>query len=626
MKFFKSLPLRFWALCLGIIFILPLTIFKPFNNYELLTYDWRFRLKPVARQSPDIILIEIADDTLKNLGNWPLPRDFHADLVSVLKEEGARLIVFDVLFSEPTVYDEAFAGALEQAGNVFLPEAYTIGTKAGRKYTGSDLLLSGILEILRPAMKGKGHINVFVDSDGKSRSVPLFIKYKNELVPHLGFAAACYWLGINEKDIELPVSEGSAFMVNYPARWEKSFLHLSYFEILKSYSQKKRGLKPVLDLSVLKGKACFIGLTAVGTSDLKPMPLENIYPMLGLQASVFNSIITGQFITEAPSSLDLLLNWLIFILAFFICLRLPVLKAFLGSLTLGVSYFVFSFVLFILGLWVNLFYPFFIIALTYVLIIAYRVFNETKRRELMEKELDIARTIQRSFLPEQLSSFEGLTVASYIQPAKFVAGDLYDVVKLDGSKVGVFIGDVSGKGVPAALIMAQTISFFRMFSRDHHEPKQVLERLNKELYGKFSGRFVTALYIVVDTTTGEASVVSAGHAPVLLYQKDTHKITEVELDSGLPLGVMEEVEYTEVKFNVKKQDKVLFFTDGLFEARNPGKEEFGLERVKKAIIENIAFSGERLTEAIKERLTAFTSHAVQHDDITLLVLDFDNIK
>jgi CHASE2 domain-containing sensor protein len=80
-------------------------------------------------------------------------------------------------------------------------------------------------------------------------------------------------------------------MVNYPDKWQKAFKHLSYFQILKAYSDIKKGIKPEVDLSILKGKACFIGLTATGTSDLRATPLENVYPMLGLQASIFNSIL-----------------------------------------------------------------------------------------------------------------------------------------------------------------------------------------------------------------------------------------------------------------------------------------------------------------------------------------------
>jgi serine phosphatase RsbU (regulator of sigma subunit) len=599
----------------------------------LISYDVRLKLRPALKADQGIIIIEISDDTLNNLGKWPLPRDFHASLIDVLKEKGARMIILDLLFSEPTMFDDTLAESINKAGNVYMAVAFE--EQAGRIFPPeSKTILADLRESFKESCAGIGFINATVDPDGKTRRVPLFIKYSNELYPQLALKAASSWLGLNinkiqfkgekiiiDNKVSLPVVPDGSLLVNYPDTWSRTFGHLSYFEILKAYTDEKQGIKPQLDLSILKNKACFIGLTAIGTSDIRANPLESKYPMLGLQASVFNSILTRKFIVPAGLLLNTLINLIIFILSLFICLRFTPLKSFGSNIIFGIVYFLIASALFIfLGFWIDLFLPLLIIALTYIGATSYRFFNETKKRQLLEKELDIARAIQKSFLPKDLKEFSGICISSFMQPAKFVAGDLYDIVIVQGKKVGVFIGDVSGKGVPASLIMAQTISLFRIFVNQYERPSEVLNRLNKELYGRFEGRFVTSLYMIIDPQNNKVQVSSAGHAPVLLYRKNNNAVSEVELDAGMPLGIMEEVEYTDVDFDLGKNDKIMVFTDGLTEARNRQSREFGLDSVKKIIFDHRNASSDKILDVTKDELFRFSFRAPQHDDITIIVL------
>jgi sigma-B regulation protein RsbU (phosphoserine phosphatase) len=250
----------------------------------------------------------------------------------------------------------------------------------------------------------------------------------------------------------------------------------------------------------------------------------------------------------------------------------------------------------------------------------YKFLDEIKNRELLEQELDIARTIQKSFLPQEIKEFKGINISSFLQPAKFVAGDLFDILIIDEERIGIFIGDVAGKGIPASLIMAQTISLFRVFARQYPDSSRVLARLNKELWGKFGGRFVTCIYMIIDAAQNRVEATSAGHAPLLFYSEATDKLAEIDLEAGLPVGVMEEVEYKVVKFNIGKGDKIVVFTDGLLESRNKKSQEFGLDHTKKVILENAGFSSGRILEAVKEAVFSFSYHCPQHDDITLIVL------
>ncbi|MBU1147234.1 MAG: CHASE2 domain-containing protein [Candidatus Omnitrophica bacterium] len=598
----KKIPVKFWVVLICCVIIVIVSYLRPFDSYELITYDLRFKLRPPLEASRDILIIEISDDTLNNLNAWPLPRDFHASLLDVLKRLGARMVVFDVLFSEPTLYDDVFANAIKNSGNVYLPFAC-------KGFPETKTIIADICDGLKESAAGIGHINVSVDSDGKVRRIPLFIKHKDSFLPHLALKAASDWLG---HEPSLPVLPDGSFLVNYPDKWDMSFKHLSYFDILRSYMDRERGAPPQIDLSIIKDKICFIGLTAAGASDLKPMPLENIYPMLGLQASVFNSIINQEFIRDAGAPLNTFINLLIFILSLMICLRFHAIKALVGNTILGLVYFVIATLLFMFyGLWINLFLPILVIGLTYISATVYRFLDEAKKRELLEKELDIAREIQKSFLPEEIKGFRGIEISAFLQPAKFVAGDLYDIFALDDKRLGVFIGDVSGKGVPASLIMAQTISVFRLFSRQYPTCCEVLQRLNKELYGRFAGRFVTCLYMIIDVEEKKVRVSSAGHSPVLVHKNTSDSILDMDLAADMPLGIMEDVEYKDVVFDLEKGDEIIIFTDGVTEARNKCGQEFDLEIVKNLISKD---------KDIKDGLFKFCHRATQHDDITLITL------
>lgn len=232
MLFLKKVPTKTWIVVFACLIISIFSYFRIFENYELISYDLRLKLRPPLETSKDIIIIEISDDTLKNLGKWPLPRDFHASLINVLKELGAKQIVFDVLFSTPTLYDETFAQAIDNAKNIYLGLAFYIkdsGLTNNFLPPKTNKILEGISSTIEKSNYNQGHINIFMDPDGKIRRIPLFINYNGKLIPHLGLKAAIERLGLNienlefkqsklivDKKLTLPISIANSFIVNYP--------------------------------------------------------------------------------------------------------------------------------------------------------------------------------------------------------------------------------------------------------------------------------------------------------------------------------------------------------------------------------------------------------------------------
>jgi serine phosphatase RsbU (regulator of sigma subunit) len=620
--FLKSPLKAILVLCVGSLIILC-SYSGILHSYELITYDLRLRLRPLQETSKDIVLIEIADDTLRDLNQWPLPRNFHAALIDVLKKFKAKKIVFDILLSQTTPHDERLAVAIKNAGNVYLPEAFRIDESEDRNKNflppESPVLLSEPAKPLKEAAAGLGHINVFLGTDGKIRNIPLFIRYGNQWIPHLSLKVA-----LSIDGFSVPVSKNASFVVNYPGLWKDTFEHLSYIDILKSYAALEKGEKPVLDLTRLENKVCFIGLTGTGTSDLRANPLESSYPMVGLQASVFNSLITGKFIRVAGPATNALISVIIFSISFIFCLRLLPLKAFIVNLVFAGFYgAIATSILIFGGLWIGLFLPMLVIALTLGGTFFYRFLLEIKNRALMERELEIAAAIQKSFLPAENEDFAKMGVAAFLEPATLIAGDLYDIVRLDeNGRIGILIGDVCGKGIATSLNMAQTVSLFRVFAIRLNSPAAVLGAINKELCRILQGRFVTAIFLIADKNNGSIRVSCAGHLPLICHERSTGKSFEFPEISGPALGLENSSVYQDFQKSFQKGDKILFYTDGVTEARTASGEEFGVERIKTLLEGNKDLSPKEIIGKLKKEILRFQEGSAQSDDITAVILEF----
>ncbi len=571
------------------------------RQLEHLSYDALLRWRPAQIVDDRIVIIAIDDTSLEALGVWPLPRDYHASLVDVLTSFKVKNIVFDLLFSEPSGSDEILAESLRKAGNVFLPQAYAIEENSSVEIT----------PVLKGAIKSAGHINVLPEADGKARRIPL--KIRDQWPVSLLIAADA--LGTSPEI--LSQHQPPEILVNYPGTWEKSFKVISYAGLLRDFALYQESGKASDTLRQLEGKTCLIGLTATGTSDFGPMPLEPHYPKVGLQASVVNSFLTGHFIQGLPAWVNAALSGLAVLLGLWIGGTLTSFLGFGVVLLVAVLYMVTAWVSISLGLWVYMIWPLFSLGAGYLVVMSYRLISEERERLLLEKELDVARRIQQSFLPKNKLDIEGVSVVSFFRPAKFVAGDLYDIWKIDEHRVGVFVGDVSGKGVSAALVMAEAISVLRTLAAEKLECHQLLSRLNKQLHGRMGGRFVTALFFIIDTLAKKVYAVSAGHGPLLILRAAGQETIDLPLKGQVPLGLMADVPYETVSAELKAGDRIIVFSDGLPEARNKNGEEFGSDQVL-ALINGQGGRAAEVLARLEGAVEAFSTTQA-HDDITIVV-------
>ena len=257
---------------------------------------------------------------------------------------------------------------------------------------------------------------------------------------------------------------------------------------------------------------------------------------------------------------------------------------------------------------------------------ASRSHTNEQRLLSLQKELEIARQIQSSILPREAPRIVGLDIAAQYVPMTAVAGDFYDFLVVDDQRVGILVADVTGHGVPAALIAAMLKTALAAQSACACDPAQVLAGLNRSLCGKFQEHFVTAGYLFVDAGKQILRYAGAGHPPLVFGAVKGRKTTFREIDSnGLLLGLSEDAAYTSLELPFRPGDRCLLYTDGMLEAKNGAQEEFGSMRFLDFLEAQSRLAAARLVSACLTELTRWSGKgeaAVREDDITLIAVDF----
>jgi serine phosphatase RsbU (regulator of sigma subunit)/predicted ester cyclase len=251
-----------------------------------------------------------------------------------------------------------------------------------------------------------------------------------------------------------------------------------------------------------------------------------------------------------------------------------------------------------------------------------RLEQEMREREHLEQELRVARRIQQASLPMEVPTLEGWQISPYYQPAREVGGDFYDFFELEDGRVGVVVGDATGKGVSAALVAAATSSMVRAVAQalGSSSPGEVLAQVNETLVARIpSNMFVTCFYAVLDPESAGLRYANAGHDLPYLRGRSSNDAEELSA-RGMPLGLMPEMRYEEKEIVLDAGDSVLFYSDGLVEAHDPQRHQmFGFPRLR-ALVSGHAEKRSFVTLLIAE-LHSFTGEEwEQEDDITLLTL------
>jgi serine phosphatase RsbU (regulator of sigma subunit)/predicted ester cyclase len=247
-----------------------------------------------------------------------------------------------------------------------------------------------------------------------------------------------------------------------------------------------------------------------------------------------------------------------------------------------------------------------------------RLEQEIRERERIEQEFRVARTIQQASLPKEVPTLEGWQISPFYRPAREVGGDFYDILELPEGRVGLVVGDATGKGVPAALVMASARSMLRAVAQaSDYSPGDVLRRVNDSLVTDIPpNMFVTCFYAILDPKSGHLVYANAGHdLPYLWHSGEAEELRA----RGMPLGLMPGMRYQEGEVSLREGNCVLFYSDGLVEAHDPKGGMFGFPRLRARVAEH----GEEksLGDFLLEELYSFVGEGwEQEDDITLLTL------
>jgi serine phosphatase RsbU (regulator of sigma subunit)/predicted ester cyclase len=248
-----------------------------------------------------------------------------------------------------------------------------------------------------------------------------------------------------------------------------------------------------------------------------------------------------------------------------------------------------------------------------------RLDQEMRERERIEQELRVARRIQHASLPEEVPQLEGWQISPYYQPAREVGGDFYDFHLLSEGRLGVVVGDATGKGVPAALVMSTTCGMLQLAARalDSPSPGEVLAQVNETLFARIpSNMFVTCFYAILNPKRGHLVYANAGHdLPYLQHGGEAKELRA----RGMPLGLMPASSYEEKEIVLDAGESILFYSDGLVEAHDPEGQMFSFPRLRALVAEHTEEGA--LGEYLLEELYSFVGEGwEQEDDITLITL------
>jgi len=246
-----------------------------------------------------------------------------------------------------------------------------------------------------------------------------------------------------------------------------------------------------------------------------------------------------------------------------------------------------------------------------------KLYEERIENQRMEQELDTAARIQANLMPKEIPRIPGYELAARNVPSRTVGGDFYDLIQFDKSHLGTVIADVSGKGIPGAILMASARASLRAYLEDPHSVKDVISRLNRVLYRDTGPeQFVSLFYGMLDTSDRTLTYTNAGHnAPVVFRDHE-----RVSLEKGGPiLGVFQDALYEEEQIHLLPGDTVLLYTDGITEAERDG-ESFGLGRLLELVQANVSRSSVEIVDRVIEEVAEFSGTSPQNDDRTIILL------
>jgi len=623
--------------------------------------------------SERVVLVAVDDATIGAFEHtWPLRRDYYALLVRALHEAGAAVVGIDVLFlgrSADPLYDRLLADVTAAApgtvhasmfpqdtgdsGAIAPPSAaemtwlqrFALSGDAPRAQ--SSTLVSLPYADLLASTPHLGHVAVALDRDGIVRRVPLVVRYGERLYPSLALALASAARGHHGA----PRLEGTAdgFALVWPdgdrlaapmdaegttaiefAGDAGAFHTYSMLEVLGWHKQVHQAPDSTAARTAraqlaraFSGRIVIVGATAVRevATDLGATPFSRSSPLVYVHANVTDALLRGAFVRQPPPAtvFALLLVLALAAGAAFARVSLPAAGAIVAGMVIALA--ALGFVLLrAAGLGMPLSAALATAPLVYAVIASYRYVFLERRAQQNERDLDAARTIQKRLLPESPPEIAGLDIFGVNVPAREVGGDYYDFLVLDPDRVLVAVGDVAGKGVPAALLMSHLQASLHAESRDGRAPHAITEAMDESLYrSTSSSRYATFFLAIIERHAGAVRYCNAGHNAGYLVRDGA--VVELE-PGGAALGLLPGTRFEDGREDFGSGDVLVLYSDGVTEAEGRRNELYGDDRLK-ALVRDLAARAETaaaIGHGILDDIRRFSAGRAPSDDITVVVV------
>ena len=344
------------------------------KHLELSSLDLFFRLRGATSFSPNIVIVEISDSDISQVGRWPWMRSWHAAITKALSDLGAKAVYFDILFPEASSEedDALFEEAIKVTDKVYLPFAFQLPSLD---------IHQAILPLPRfyKYLKGTGAINIYPDRDGILRRIPITFLGRDNVYHHSALKLAMDYLGVEPKMIKpdyvlladhnlhfkIPTSGDGQMLVNWAGKWQDTFKHYSFLEVLNAYKDFLDKKKPSINIDDFKNSICLVGITAIGLYDIKPVSIQPEYPGMGVLATALSNILNKNFMREAPAWANLLTLYILALLPSLLIFGERPLREAIFVLLTGISYFILNFLLFENGHRIDLFTPLLSLVVSY---------------------------------------------------------------------------------------------------------------------------------------------------------------------------------------------------------------------------------------------------------------------
>lgn len=661
---------------------------SPFHIAQQALFDRYQRVFPRAIESRPVIVVDIDEASLKRHGQWPWPRTTLAALIDGINAQQPLAIGLDIYMPEADQtspenvasrlpaefaelarklralpdHDTILATSIRRAPVVLGAAGFdfqTLSTSSGLRsfpitVSGTDPLpfLRGYRWVLasRPhlqaAASGQALLSVDLD-DGIVRRIPLVMAVNQQVVGSLAVEMFRVATGepsarlltdargvaaVQVADLTIPTQENGEIWLHYAE--PSADRHVSASAVLDGSLPK----------DFLRDKLVLVGLTATGLNDMRITPLGDHVPGIDIQAQVIEAAFDGRFLLR-PSWLVQIESLLLLAGGAFLVWAVPTLRARLATLLASLMFVVLfgaGFALFrVSGLLFDAASIFASLNVVFVSLLGSQFIEADRERRLAELalrrereaaarmagELAAARRIQLGSLPraDQLFPTERrFAIAAVLEPAREVGGDLFDFLMLDAKRLFFIVGDVSGKGLPASLMMVVTKALGKSIAlRGEHGSAAILSATNVELARENPEQlFVTALAGVLDVDSGALELAIAGHDPP--WRLDNGDAKPVEGDGGPPLCVLDDFRYPPVHLQLRRGETLCVITDGITEAMDPKQEIYGADRLRHALVAAQAGNPgpQQLLDAVRHDVQDFVAGAPAADDLTVLALQW----